>query len=75
LEDYIKFVNSYSAHLHISPETNIVQFAFFNDNNCAYEEAKNIASNYPDQLYFKLELVAGVRVKNIVFMNCFQTLF
>jgi WD40 repeat protein len=55
LEDYIKFVNSYSAHLHISPETNIVQFAFFNDNNCAYEEAKNIASNYPDQLYFKLE--------------------
>jgi hypothetical protein len=52
-----------------------VQFAFFNDNNCAYEEAKNIASNYPDQLYFKLELVAGVHVKNIVFMNCFQTLF
>ncbi|KAJ3666295.1 hypothetical protein Zmor_001746 [Zophobas morio] len=55
LNDYIKFVNAYSAHLHISPETNIIQFAFFHDNNCVYEEARNIASNNPDHLYFKLE--------------------
>lgn len=55
LKDYKKFVNSYSAHLHCSPETNIVQFAFFNDNNYVYEEAKVIAENNPDQLYFKLE--------------------
>ncbi|XP_044258962.1 apoptotic protease-activating factor 1-like [Tribolium madens] len=78
LKDYIKFVHSYSAHLHISPETNIVQFAFFNDNNYVYEDAKNIASNNPDQLYFKLEPYSGghknfpvLKTKTVATATCF----
>ncbi|RZC36890.1 apoptotic protease-activating factor 1, partial [Asbolus verrucosus] len=78
LQDFKKFVNSYSAHLHISPETNIIQFAFFSNNNCVCEEARNIANNNPDQLYFKVDHYSGnqkhfpvLEAKSVITSACF----